>query len=259
MGKTKKSKIEEIKKHYSSYTQTYLEVVDSAIQSHRSADEEIMLDYYFETMKIKSGQKLLDAGCGVCGPAIHFAKKADIAIEALNISDTQIEIAKDKIRASGLENKINAVYGDYHSLKNHYQKNTFDIVYFLESYGHCLNHKQLLESAMFVLKYGGILYIKDYFKKDLAEMKRVSKIAKLMNKKYAYNLPCLYSTLSILRKQNMDIINIGKPKFDDDGGQLSAEFSRKSNLCLFREGEEMFSYADIFEIIARKPITSDVK
>ena len=83
-------------------------------------------------------------------------------------------------------------------------------------------------------------------------MKQVNRLAKLMNKKYAYNLPCLYNTMSILRKLNMEIIKIGKPEFEDDGGIMSAEFSDKSNLKLFKEGEEMFSYADIFEIIVRK-------
>ncbi|HXK81746.1 MAG TPA: class I SAM-dependent methyltransferase [Bacteroidales bacterium] len=252
MSINKKSKLEEIKKHYKDYTHTYLEVVNSAIQSHRSANEELMLNYYFNTMGIKSGMKLLDAGCGICGPAIHFAKKADIKIDAINLSDTQIEITKEKIKKSKLENKINALCGDYHSLKKYYQENSFDIIYFLESYGHCLNHKQLLESSVSVLKKGGLLYIKDYFKKDLTKMKQVNRLAKLMNKKYAYNLPCLYNTMSILRKLNMEIIKIGKPEFEDDGGIMSAEFSDKSNLKLFKEGEEMFSYADIFEIIVRK-------
>ena len=93
MGINKKSKLEAVINHYRDYTPIYLEVVKSAIQSHRSVNEEVMLNYYFETMKIRSGQKLLDLGCGVCGPAIHFAKKADIYIDAVNISETQIEIA----------------------------------------------------------------------------------------------------------------------------------------------------------------------
>jgi len=253
MGINKKSKLKEIKNHYREYTSIYLEVVNSAIQSHRSANEEIMLDYYFDTLKIKSGQKLLDAGCGVCGPAIYFAKKADIHVDAINISETQIEIAQYKIKEAGLENKIQAITGDFHQLKCYYANNTFDLVYFLESYGHCLNHKKLLESSVSVLKSNGLLYIKDYFQKDLANMKPVNKIAKLMNKKYAYNLPCLYNTISVLRKLNMEIINIGKPKFDDDRGVMSAEFSKKSSLKLFADGGKMFSYADIFEIFARKP------
>lgn len=247
-----KSKLEEIKKHYHDYTNTYLEVVDSAIQSHRSVNEELMLDYYFKTMGINKGMKLLDAGCGICGPAIHFAKKTDIVVDAINISDTQIEIAKKKIENAGLINKINVICGDYHSLQNYYSEKTFDIVYFLEAYGHCLNHKKLLESSFFVLKKGGLIYIKDYFKKDLADMKRVNRIAKLMNKKYAYNLPCLYNTISLLRKLNMEIIKIGKPEFEDDGGIMSAEFSEKSKLKLFDNENDMFSYADIFEIIAKK-------
>lgn len=252
MGINKKSKLEEIKKHYQDYTSTYLEVVDSVIQSHRSANEALMLDYYFNVMGVESGMKLLDAGCGVCGPAIHFAKEADIIIDAINISDTQIEIAKHKIEKFGLENKINVIYGDYHFLENYYSENEFDIIYFLEAYGHGLNHKKLLESSFSVLKKGGLLYIKDYFQKDLKEMKRVNKIAKLMNKNFAYNLPNLYDTIRILRKLNFDIIKIGKPSFIDDGGVMSAEFSDKSNIKLFKDEHEMFSYADIFELLVRK-------
>ncbi|MDD2636475.1 MAG: class I SAM-dependent methyltransferase [Bacteroidales bacterium] len=252
MGINKKSKLEEIKKHYHDYTSTYLEVVDSAIQSHRSANEELMLDYYFNVMGVKSGMKLLDAGCGVCGPAIYFAKEADIIIDAINISDTQIEIAKHKIEEFGLENKINVICGDYHFLENYYSENDFDIIYFLEAYGHGLNHKKLLESSVSLLKKGGLLYIKDYFQKDLKDMKRVNKVAKLMNKNFAYNLPCLYDTIGHLRRLNFEIVKIGKPEFVDDGGIMSAEFSDKSKIKLFQDENEMFSYADIFELIVRK-------
>ncbi|MDA3820265.1 MAG: class I SAM-dependent methyltransferase [Candidatus Delongbacteria bacterium] len=248
----KRTNIKAIKKHYDQFTDTYLEVVDSAIQSHRSSDEQGMFDYYIDIMGIQDGMKLLDAGCGICGPAIYFARKNDVYIDAMNISATQIDIAKQKIDDYKLNDKITAVAGDFHLMHRYFDKSTYDIVYFLEAYGHSTNQNGLLESAAQVLKKGGVLYIKDYFRKDLPEMKHVNKIANLMNKKYAYNLPCLYHTLSMLRHLNFEILKVGKPGFNDDGGVGSVKFSEKSNIKLFKKESDMFSYADVFEILVKK-------
>jgi cyclopropane fatty-acyl-phospholipid synthase-like methyltransferase len=248
----KRSKLKDIQKHYDRFTNTYLEVVDSAIQSHRSVNEQDMYDYYINIMDIRDGMKLLDAGCGVCGPAIYFARKKDIHIDAINISSTQIDMAKQKIDEYGLSDKINAVSGDFHLMNQYFDASAYDIVYFLEAYGHSTNQEALLTDALQMLKKGGLLYIKDYFKKDVPNMKPVNKIAGLMNKNYAYNLPCLYNTLSVLRKHHCEILLVRKPGFNDDGGMVSAKFAEKSNIKLFKRESDMFSYADVFEILVKK-------
>ena len=53
-------------------------------------------------------------------------------------------------------------------LEEYFESDSFDVVYFLESFGHATNHEQVLNSAWGMLKPGGKLYIKDLFIKEAA-------------------------------------------------------------------------------------------
>lgn len=247
-----KRKLNKVVDYYNKNTSAYLELVSAAIQSHRSENESDMYDYYIEIMGIQDGMKLLDAGCGVCGPAIYFANKQNVLIDAITISDYQVEIGKQKVDENNLQESVKVWQADFHKLKEITKNETYDIIYFLESYGHSLNPKIVFDGVNHALKNGGILYIKDYFKKDVPDMSKINKVVKRMNKNFAYNLPCLYSTIKLLRNLKYNIIRIGVPEFEHDNGKASAQFVKKNNIKLFDNESETFSYADIYEIIAKK-------
>jgi len=238
--------------YYDSYTSKYLEVVPSAIQSHRSENETEMFEYFLNVMGIEDDMHLLDVGCGVCGPAVYFAGRKNIKIDAINVSDYQLKVAVENINKANLQDRINIYKGDFHQMDLLLKKNDYDIIYFLEAYGHSINPKKLLSTAAKMLKSGGVLYIKEYFQKDMCKMVKVKKVAARMNKYYAYNLPCLYKTISILRKLNFEIEKIGVPQYKHDMGKSAAKFAENNNINLFEGEEKMFSYADIMEIVARK-------
>src|SRR6187402_2801044 len=54
---------------YNQNTDKFLEVYGEVIQAFRTKDVSIYLDYTIENAELKDGQKILDAGCGVGGPA----------------------------------------------------------------------------------------------------------------------------------------------------------------------------------------------
>ena len=77
---------------YDKYFSEFEKVYGNVIQAFRTNNLENLLNYQFKSAGFKNGDKLLDAGCGVCGPAIHFAKHYEVDIEAISISEKQITI-----------------------------------------------------------------------------------------------------------------------------------------------------------------------
>ncbi len=80
---------------YNENTEKFLAVYGDIIQAFRTLNITDYLSYTIKSAGILPGMKVLDAGCGVCGPAIYFAENIlDIQIDACTISDVQFNMAK---------------------------------------------------------------------------------------------------------------------------------------------------------------------
>jgi len=111
---------------------------------------------------IRSGEKVLDAGCGICGPSIDIADCIEnIKIFSLTISGKQAVIALNLIQRNQLEENIIPLCGDFHELP--FPDQFFDVVFFLESASYSDDLEQLFTSAYRVLKPSGRIYVKDFF------------------------------------------------------------------------------------------------
>ncbi len=243
-----------VEKYYEEWTERYLEVGGDVIQAVRTTHIEDLLDYFMHESDLQPGDYILDAGCGVAGPAIHFAKQLPLKIEGITISQKQVDIANQKIRLAGLNDAITITKGDYHYLENHYSVNTFDKVLFLESLGHAAAPAQTLRSAFKVLKPGGYLYIKDFYTKesdDPAEQKKIHDVVANINRLYTYNTLDLHLMISTLRRTGYDIIFIKKPEYQDDTTTRAA-FEARFNINIFGT-YEAFAPSDWLEIKCRKP------
>src|ERR1700741_228174 len=166
---------------YNEQTDNFLRVYGKVIQAFRTKNVETLLDYQINAIGLKAEMNVLDAGCGVCGPAVHFASKANCHIDAITISHKQVELAKQNIADAKLQSKVEVIEGDYHQLENYYPQNNFDAVYFLESFGHAHDHLKVLDSVWKVLKPGGVIYIKDLFIKKAFYKGMEAGIAKEIN------------------------------------------------------------------------------
>jgi len=114
---------------------------------------------------IQAGQRILDAGCGVCGPSIDIVQSiGDLKVDAITLSTAQAETAKKLIHEAGLTEKIQVHVGDYHQLP--FVDETFDVVFFFESTGYSYDQQKLFAEVYRVLKKGGKLYVKDVFSKE---------------------------------------------------------------------------------------------
>tara|TARA_B100001059_G_C17792407_1_gene560953 strand:+ start:576 stop:1829 length:1254 start_codon:yes stop_codon:yes gene_type:complete len=71
-------------------------------------------------IKPKSGDKLLEIGCGWGGFAEHLAKNYDVKLDCITISNKQLEFAQKRIFNAGLNEKVDIKFLDYRDVKGKY-------------------------------------------------------------------------------------------------------------------------------------------
>ncbi len=71
-------------------------------------------------IKPKSGDKILEIGCGWGGFAEYIGKNFDVKLDCITISKKQFDYTKKRIQKNGLNEKINISMRDYRDVKNQY-------------------------------------------------------------------------------------------------------------------------------------------
>ena len=249
----------DVARFYNAQNENFLKVYGSVIQAFRTKDISVLLNRQINSMGLSPGMTLLDAGCGVCGPAIYFAQNAKVKIEAISISGVQVEKAKAAIEQVGLTEQVNVKEGDFHELENYYPKNHFDLVYFLESFGHAHDHFKVLDSAWNVLKPGGSLFLKDLFIKKALFKGMADGIAseiKNINTAYHYNVAELNSILDHCRKKgfilaSLNLIDIPLEEFENL--TISNDFQNLTGINKIDNLREYVFPVDFFELKLIKP------
>jgi len=244
---------------YNQYTDKFLQVYGQIIQAFRTHDVSKLLDYQIEAMQLKPGMKALDAGCGVCGPAIYFAQKTGVEIHAVTISEEQYRQSQENIKKAGMEHLVFVYHGDYHQLEKVVPQHDFDVVYFLESFGHSPKHSDAIQSAWKVLKQGGLLYIKDLFRREPLLPEHAPKIEreiKKINEAYRYNIADMYEVLKYIRTAGWivsKIKTIDLPLQDFENLTISNEFQELTGIAQIDSWDDYVFPVDFFELYLIKP------
>lgn len=128
-------------------------------------------------VKIKSADIILDAGCGIGDSSIWIAKNFGARVIGITISKKQVRKAKNLAKKYKVSQLVNFYKKDYTDTK--FNKNSFDVVWGLESICYANDKKDFVQEAYRILKPGGRLIIADAF----LTRKKYSQIEKrLMNK-----------------------------------------------------------------------------
>lgn len=141
------------------------------IHSHTQALEN-MDRVLAEMAKVKSGDRILDAGCGVGGSAIWLAKNFNVEVIGITLSPLQCQKANIFAKEEGVSDRVKFYIRDF--TNTGFDKESFDIVWSIESVCHALDKKGFIKEAKRILKSGGRLIIADGFikKENLNKLDR---------------------------------------------------------------------------------------
>lgn len=120
--------------------------------------------------KVKQGDLVLDAGCGVGGSGIWLAKERGAKVLGLNIVNKQLTIGKNLAKKRNLlESSLLFAVGDYQTLP--VKSDALDVFWSLESIEHSTNIEEFTKEAFRVLKPGGRMVIAGTFtgRKELSD------------------------------------------------------------------------------------------
>lgn len=167
--------------------------------------------------RIAPSMRILDAGCGVGGPALDIARAyPDVHVDGLNLCQRQLEHARAAVEESGLQARVKLHQGDFHCLP--FQDGCFQRVLYLETSGYAYDRRALFREAYRVLQDGGMVYIKDVFRRP--GPLRASQWTELnqFDRLYAQRTPTLEETLAALVESGFEI-----EEWADITGQTSME------------------------------------
>lgn len=116
-----------------------------------------------ERAGLRDGDRVLDAGCGVAGPAIIIANEyPNVVVDAVTNSVRQCVIARSEVAAAGLTRRVRPHVANYEQLP--FRSGSFDQILFFESTCYAIDLGATYFEAHRVLKPGGRLYVKDVFR-----------------------------------------------------------------------------------------------
>ncbi|OMJ09279.1 Sterol 24-C-methyltransferase [Smittium culicis] len=191
----------------------------------------------FRSAGIKEGDKVLDVGCGVGGPARECVRFTGAHVVGINNNDYQLEKARRYAKISGQESNSEFVKGDF--LNMPFPDNTFDAVYAIEATCHAPELYSVYKEMFRVLKPGGKFAIYEWCitKGFSSDNKLHDSIIKRIE--YGNGIPKLYST-------DRCIADVEKCGFKLESSRDISEISVQGNLPWYTDlFQDYFNFSSL--------------
>ena len=130
LSNTKRKSEEYISKHYDLGNEFFSTWLDKTLtyscgifEKPGEELEKAQINKYnklIELIKPKSGDKILEIGCGWGGFAEHLLKNYDVKLDCITISKKQYEFTKNRMKRLGFNERVNVKFLDYRDLKDKY-------------------------------------------------------------------------------------------------------------------------------------------
>ena len=95
-----------------SYTCAYFASPERTLEEAQIAK----MDHVCRKLRLKPGEKVVEAGCGWGALALHMATRFGAKVRAFNISREQIAYAKERARTLGVEQQVEFIEDDYRNI-----------------------------------------------------------------------------------------------------------------------------------------------
>ncbi|MCV3208046.1 cyclopropane-fatty-acyl-phospholipid synthase family protein [Mesorhizobium sp. YC-39] len=127
------------------------------------------LDHICRKLRLKPGERLLDIGCGWGAMLIHAAKNYGVTGHGVSLSEAQTALARERIRAEGLEDRITIEIKSYAELSG-----SFDKISSIGMFEHLglANHATYFKTIHRLLKPGGIYLHHAITRRDKGSIKK---------------------------------------------------------------------------------------
>lgn len=87
-----------------------------------------------EKLRLSPGEHVLEIGCGWGSFAIHAARECEARVTGITISRAQYELARERVREAGVDDKVEILYRDYREMDGVFDK--IASIEMLEAIGH---------------------------------------------------------------------------------------------------------------------------
>jgi len=94
------------------YTCAYFPQADATLEAAQVAK----LDHVCRKLQLQPGDTVVEAGCGWGGLARHMARHYGARVRAFNISREQLLFARERVRAEGLDGRVEYIEDDYRNV-----------------------------------------------------------------------------------------------------------------------------------------------
>ncbi len=119
---------------------------------------------------ITKSDSILDAGCGYGGSAFWLAREIGCQVTGITVVPYQVRQAQKYAKTMGLEVKAHFQLEDF--AHTSFQRNTFTVVWGLESIVHAISKKDVVKEASRVLKSKGRIIIAEYMLRDAPHLSK---------------------------------------------------------------------------------------
>lgn len=243
---------ETVAEYYDASTDVYLRATGDFIQAFRSTDTDALMAYLANSIGLVDGMRVLDAGCGIGAPALWLARNfRTTRIDGVTNSPRQHEIAQQRIASAEMAGRVTVSLGDFHDLGANLPKASYDRVIFLESLGHHRDLQRVVDSAATMLRPGGALYIKDFFRRmsaDPAVQSGIDTAISTINRNYVYNVMDLSELITRLRSSGFTLGYARQPDLVPDL-QLTVAFEHEMGRLTYPSFANVHA-VDWFELLA---------
>jgi len=140
-----------------------------------------------DTLGLRPGEHVLDAGCGPGETAIYLATRFDVRVTGITVSQFEVSRATERARDSGVSDRVGFQLDDFMGLS--YSDNTFDAVLALESLQNAPELDQVLGELYRVLRPGGRISFSDFSLESSADPGRVAKFMETLKLRRLPTLP----------------------------------------------------------------------